>query len=188
MSRLAVGIFAALGVVAMAQEPVPFAARDAQAASVMPGGDPLVLTFAADPAPAGGDIFHVIVSQPGAEVVLIVPDGTEINAANADALGYTFTVFSVDSASSYLPGPASIPGFQTLIELPPGSVPGNYQIKVRPGALAARATVRGNYTSSSQVRVALLAGRRTVRVGETITVTAVVFQDTQPLACAEAVI
>lgn len=175
-------IFLLIATLAPAQDLLTFSARDNRAAMLKPGDSPLELPYMADPAPGGGDVFHCILSDDGAVVTLLTPSGEEISESNGEAQGYTFSAFEGIQNNSYLVGPASIPGFHTFIELPPGAKPGNYRLKVAPGALKKSATVRSFYNSSSSIRVALAPGVSAVQAGDPIAFSAMVYDGSAPVA------
>lgn len=120
----------------------------------VPAGSPAVLIpFVADPSAAGGDVFDTMCSDPAAIVTLILPNGTEVSVANAESLGFFYTVIQDGSfARSQILSPFSMPGTHTIIKLPALSPAGNYQIKVNGSSVAEDAVALTTYYSSSTVK------------------------------------
>ncbi len=162
--------------------------QDSQTLVLAPGSDPALIPFTVDPAPGGGDVFHIVVSRSGAEVSLVLPSGVEIAAGNAESQGFSFSTAQGVPENRLLTGPLALPGFHTIIELPPGSAPGQYQVKVKPVSLDTRVVVFACYSSSSAVRVALAAGRSAVQAGKPVAFSGMIYDGPAPLAGATAVV
>src|SRR6266487_1626465 len=126
--------------------------RDSRAVTVTALATTLV-SFQADPAPAGGDVFDVDAFSPSIVVSLILPNTTEVTQANAASLGFGFAVLPDGSTNgSILVFPFSTPGTHTVITLPPSSVPGTYQIRLNGSSVTTNTPVVVEYYSSSSVR------------------------------------
>jgi len=110
---------------------------DVQAEKV-PASGQVLLSFSFTPVLSdGGDSFDAITTDPSVSVSLILPNGTEITAANAAAQGFSFSTTIVSTSDdTNIPVTLTIPGTHTLIGFPPGQAAGTYQIKAN-GAAAA---------------------------------------------------
>jgi hypothetical protein len=114
MKALSVVAFQCIAIVATAQT-VQYATRnvylsagDAQAILVPPAAPSTIATFTVDhPSAMGGDFFDVVEDNPQVIVSLILPNGTEVTAATAQNVGFTFTSFAgsgSDSVPFHTPG------------------------------------------------------------------------------------
>ncbi len=157
--------------------------RDARSTAISAGGDPVLISFTADPS-SSGDLFDVRLSANGAIVSLLTPAGTEVTAGNADSLGYTYAVTDDPPKNPFF-SISVTPGFHTQIQLPASAVPGAYQVKVTPAQLAGTALITATYFSSSAVRAGVEVGAGTYQVGDTIAVTGAVFDGTSPITNAK---
>lgn len=160
---------------------VAMSQRDSRAGTLVPGEGPLFLEFTTDPGEFGGDIFHVRVAGAGVAISLLAPSGTEIDSANAEAQGYSFTAFEGVPNHPQVTGPLAMPGFHTMIVLPPGAAPGSYRIKAASDSTGEETAVLAVYTSSSGVRAALTTGQSTYRAGDPVVFTALFFDAAEPL-------
>ncbi len=167
MNRL-LGLLLVCGGLLSAQ--MPLSNRVSQASTVQPG-TPAVLTFTADPLPDGGDFFDVACQNAGAVVTLMLPSGIEINAANAESQGVSYSVLGSNAA---LPGLFAVGGTHTLFTLGSGSLPGEYQVRVNGSGAAAEFVVVATYQSSSAVRAGVSAGDQTVQAGQSVYFTGLV--------------
>ena len=167
---------------------VPLSNRDIGATIVAPG-QVARIEFIADPAASGGDVFQAVASLDGITVSLVLPDGTEVNAASASSLGYSFTASPDTSAlGGYIPSPLALPGSQTWIVIPPGAPAGNYQLKLDGRQTAAAATVTASYYSSSNVRAGVFTASPVYRTGQHMVLSGLIFDGLQPIAGANAVV
>src|ERR1041385_650359 len=161
---------------------VPLTNRDTRSIVVVPGSQPGLVAFAADPAPAGGDLFQIVLSKSGTTVSLLLPDGTEISAANADQMGYNYTAVGNGAVNgSYVPSALAVNGDQVLIQLAPSAPVGQYQVKVDAGSASGNVLVVASYFSSSPVRVGLLASAPVYSVGDTVVLSGLAFEGGQAL-------
>ena len=159
---------------------VPLTNRDTGAVVVASGGT-ATLQFTADPSAAGADLFQAVSSRSDVVVTLLLPDGTEINSANADSQGYSYNVLSQISALvEYIPGPMALSGTQTWIRLAPGARQGKYQLKIDGSQSAGSATVLASYFSSSPVGAGILTAP-VYRTGDTVILSGMVFEGSQPV-------
>jgi hypothetical protein len=128
--------------------------------------------------------FDVSVANAGAVVSLILPDGTEVNSINAASLGFGFDVIAADSApvtSGLFTSFLSLSGTHTLIRLPTTSPAGAYQIKVNTSSVAVATPVYASYLSGSPIRAALSTDATTYNIGETVVLSAFIFNGTSPV-------
>lgn len=144
--------------------------RVARAVMVEPGSSATVV-FTGDPLPDGGDMFDVASQSAGAVVTLVLPNGTEIGAANAESQGITYSVLA---AGSTLPGLFAVGGTHTLITLGAGSLPGEYTVRVAAGGAESAFVAVATYQSSSGVRAGVAVGDETAPVGQPVVFTGLV--------------
>ncbi len=161
---------------------VTLAARDSRALAVAPGSANNLIAFSADPQNGARDMFHVISQETGLVITLIKPDGSEINATNATQQGFGY---SVVNGSEYLNNPVlpafSTPGTHTLFLLPAFSPRGTYQVRINATQVTASNVVIATYSSSSLIRAGLVTDAPTYRVGETVTLSGLLFDGAEPL-------
>jgi subtilisin-like proprotein convertase family protein len=167
-------------VITPSQVDVKLSAIDSRGA-VVTAGSSQQIAFTADPSAAGGDLFHVLSSIPNATVSLIVPGGTEITAANAASLGYSYDVLENDEEPGEVLSLIGTVGTHTLIELPPQSVAGTYSIKIVAPAGPEDTAVIASYVSSSAVRTGLVTQSSWYRIGQTVVFSALVFDGETPV-------
>lgn len=75
-------------------------AGDVQAI-LIPASTSTLAAFTVDhPNAGGGDFFDVVVDNPQVSISLIIPNGTEVTAATAQNLGFTFTSFAGSGTDS----------------------------------------------------------------------------------------
>lgn len=151
---------------------IPLSNRVARAVTVE-AGSPASIAFTADPLPDGGDFFDVACQNGGAVVTLVLPNGTEIDAANAESQGVAYSVLGSNSA---LPGLFAVGGTHTLITLGVGSLPGEYTVRVNGGGAEGPFLAIATYQSSSPVRAGVAAGDETVPVGQPVALTGLVLE------------
>src|ERR1041384_3987067 len=143
---------------------------------LIPVGTSRLIAFTADPSSTGGDVFHVVSSTPNATVSLFLPNGTEITAANAAASGFDYATFqNDDNTGRTMPSLFASRGTHTAIVIPASSVAGVYSIKVVAPAGPEDTVVIASYLSSSEVRAGLIPSSQFYRVGETVVLSALVF-------------
>ncbi|HJT66463.1 MAG TPA: proprotein convertase P-domain-containing protein [Pyrinomonadaceae bacterium] len=167
-------------VITPSQVNVKLSALDSRAA-VVTAGTSQQIAFTADPTAAGGDLFHVVSSIPGATVSLILPSGTEITAANAVSLGYSYDVLENDEDPREVLSLLGAVGTHTLIELPAQSVAGTYSLKIVAPAGPEDTAVIASYISSSAVRTGLVTQSSWYRIGQTVVFSALVFDGETPV-------
>jgi len=155
-------------------------AWDTQAVTLQPSTTPAVLAFVADPSSAGGDVFDAIFDGAPLPVSLILPDGTEINAATAAALGYQY-VTDGSFGLSGLPNPFAVPGNHIVITLPPSQPSGTYTISVDQSSLSAPASLIVSYYSSSSATMGASPSAPLYRVGDTVVLAADAFNGQTPI-------
>lgn len=149
---------------------------------LIPVGTSRQIAFTADPSTSGGDVFHVVSSTPNATVSLFLPNGTEITAANAAANGFDFGTFqNDDNTGRIMPSLFASRGTHTVIVIPPSSVAGSYSVKVVAPAGPEDTVVIASYVSSSEVRAGLIPNSQFYRVGETVVLSALVFNLETPV-------
>lgn len=161
---------------------LPLTNFDTRAAAIPVGAVSTPIQFTVDPGGSGSDFFDVVSSHPQAVISLILPGGAEINAGNAEAQGFSFDVITIGDEEESLTAPIfQLPGTHTVIGLPASSPPGTYQIKIDGSNVTGDHAVVASYYSSSPVRVGAVTDAATYRVGDTVIVSAVVFNDSTPV-------
>lgn len=157
--------------------------RDIRAITVPAGSAAILIPFSADPAPGGGDLFDVVSSKPGGIITLILPSGIEINASNATAQGFSYTIIPEGAfTNTLIPSALATSGTHTLIQLPPSSPPGTYQVKVNASTVTSDTLIIASYFSSSSVRAGLLTDSPLYRLGDTVLLVGILFDGSTPVA------
>lgn len=147
-------------------------------ATTVPAGTTASLPLIVDAA-SGGDLFDVVSSDPAVAISLVLPGGAVIDAANAEAQGFTYEVLPADTVK---PAPFSARGTHTLIGLAPGSIAGTYQVRATAPATVDNALVTAAYFSSSKVRAGLMTDAPLYNVGDTVLLSGFVFDGPSPVA------
>jgi aldose 1-epimerase len=125
--------------------------------------------------------MHLATSDPGVAVSLILPSAT-VTSANAASLGFTFTVIPQGTVQPDLPSMLSLPGTHTLIQVPAGQPSGTYQIGADATNVSTSAGIIATYYSSSNVRTAATTNSTNYKVGDTVVLSALVFDGMMPIA------
>ncbi|MBL8229297.1 MAG: hypothetical protein JNL98_12495 [Bryobacterales bacterium] len=160
---------------------LPLSATQLRSATIPAGSSTSYIDVILDPAVSGGDTLDVVASGPGISVGLIRPDGVEVSAGNASALGYGWTGVTPASAGTVL-APVLVPLPHTVITLPPSAPPGTYRVKVVAVDQPNPGEVLVTYTSSSAIRAAFGSKSASYRVGDSAVLTAVVLRESTPVA------
>lgn len=157
-------------------------AHDRRAALIPAGSTEALIDVTADPSAQGGDLIDVVYFVPNVVVTLIMPDGTEVGSENAAAHGFSYGVIA-EGAASNTPFAAllSSTGTHTLIQLPQSAPHGVYKVKVTTPAATTDTPVVVTYISSSRVQAGLTMNAKTYRVGDTVTLMAVLLDDLTPI-------
>lgn len=158
--------------------------RDVRTALIPPGTASTLLPFIVDTSGQGEDLFHVISTDPNTVVTLILPNGTEVNSGNAVGLGYSYDVIPAVTPSVRTdspPSPFTNPGTQTLITLPQTATAGNYQVKINASGAANKTLIVATYYSSSAITASILTDQESYKVGDTVVVSAFVFNNAAPV-------
>jgi hypothetical protein len=143
-----------------------------------------LIPFHVDVEGRDSDGFDVTVANAGAVVSLLLPSGTEVNSLNADSLGFGFDVIPADSeavTSGLFISFFSLSGTHTLIRLPSTCPTGTYQIKINTASLLTATPVYASYLSGSPIRAALSPDAPSYRVGDTVVLSAFIFNGTTPV-------
>ncbi len=165
-------------------------ARDVRSALIQPGTASTLLPFVVDPSGQGGDLFQILSSEPGAIVTLILPNGTEVSSSNAASLGYQYDVIPAINPNLNAdtpPSPFSNPSTQTLITLPQTVPAGNYQVKVNASTPTRKTLIVATYFSTSAIITSVVTDEEDYKVGDTVVVSAFVFNNTTPITNANVV-
>lgn len=163
---------------------VHLSARDVRGVFAQPGSASNLVVFTADPSSSGGDVFDVITSDARVRVSLVLPDGREINAATANASGFSYSIIEDGGFSdAMIPSFLSNRGTHTLIVLPPSSPPGTYKVKGDASAVTgvqAGVLILASYFSSSTIRAGVKV-KPHYKVGETIALAGLLFNEGSPV-------
>ena len=152
--------------------------------SGLPANSPsTLLNFTLESDTTGENSFHVVTSDPGVIVSLILPSGTEITSSNAASLGFTYTVLP-DNTGSDVESILSLPGTHVLIQVPGGQASGTYSIKANASGVNTDSGIIASYFSSSNVRTALTTNSSSYKVGDTVVLSELVFDAATPVASA----
>jgi hypothetical protein len=138
----------------------------------------LPFTFESDT--SGNNVFHIVTSNPGIVVSLVLPSGTEVTSANAASLGFTYTVLG-DNTGMDIESIFSLPGTQTLIQVPGGQASGVYSIKANASSVNAASGIIAAYYPSSNVRAAITTNSSAYKVGDTVVLSGLVFDSTNSI-------
>lgn len=131
------------------------------------------------------DGFDVVVSNAGAVVSVILPNGTEVNSSNAASFGFQFEVFADDSSavtSGLMISTFSVAGTHTSITLPETSAAGIYQVKINNSSVFTDTLVLASYITGSPIKVALASDESSYTVGTPVVLSAFVFNGTTPIS------
>jgi hypothetical protein len=154
---------------------------DSRASAVPANSATTMLNFTVEGDTAGMNAFDVITSDPGVLVSLILPSGSEVTSANASGLGFTFTIIPEDSTPDDVPSVLSLPGTHTIIEIPGGQPSGLYKIKADATSVSTTSGIIATYFPSSKVRAAASTNANTYKIGDTVVLSAFVFDSTTPI-------
>ncbi|HEX3251331.1 MAG TPA: PPC domain-containing protein, partial [Pyrinomonadaceae bacterium] len=130
------------------------------------------------------DAFDVFVSNPDAVISLILANGTEINSTNAASFGYAWEAMAADSeavTNGLFISSFSRYGNHTLIGLPTTATAGIYQIKINTTGVTTATFVNATYISASPIRVGLLSDNASYTPGQSVVLSAFVFNGTTPI-------
>ena len=142
---------------------------DSRSAPIPANSAATLLAITVDPAANGGDQLDIVASDPNVTISLILPNGSEVTAANAIALGYRYTAFSVLGDPGVLAGTLYARfGFHALIDFPAGQPAGTYNIKANAASVATNTGMLVTYLSSSNVSSGLIFDTPAHRVGDTV--------------------
>src|SRR5262245_53695975 len=149
-----------------------------------------LINFQVDVEGRDSEVFDVISASPGAIVTLILPNGTEINSSNAAAFGYIYGVEAEDSEAitdRLLITFMSLSGTHTIIQLPSTAPSGTYQIKINTVGVITDTEIAASYITGSRIRVALATRESTYNVGQSVVLSALVFNGSTPVTNATVV-
>ncbi|HEV7398512.1 MAG TPA: Calx-beta domain-containing protein [Pyrinomonadaceae bacterium] len=162
---------------------VSLSAHESHAITAPGGATASLIPFSVGSQGSTGDIFDVNSQNAAAIVTLVLPNGLEINATNAVAMGFTYEVVPNGSfANSFFLNFLSSAGTHTMIQLPVNANPGTYQIKINTSQLRSNTLVIATYISSSSLRANVLTDSPTYHLGETVVLSGLVFEGSAPVA------
>ncbi len=162
------------------------AARDARAQIISAGTAAGLIKLTADPSARGGDVFHIVSASSAATISLLLPNGTEVTAANAATRGFGFSIVSEGSfTDSLIPSLLASRGTHTIITLPSSALAGDYQVKVNTSTLTTDTLIVASYFSSSAVRAGIITNAQLYRVGDTVLISGLIFDGGTPITNVE---
>jgi hypothetical protein len=139
-----------------------------------------LLNFTVEGDTAGNNVFHVLTSDPGVIVSLILPSGAEITSSNAASQGFTYTALP-DGTGIDVDSVFSLPGSQTLIQIPGGQASGTYSIKANATSVNAVSEIIASYYASSNVRTGVTTSSSNYKVGDSVVLSGMVFEAGSPI-------
>jgi hypothetical protein len=155
---------------------------DARSAVVPAGSTSTLLTFTVEEDTTGNNFFDVATSDPAVVVSILLPSSAEVTAANAPALGFTFTTAVAGTNDRVeIPSVLTLPGTHTIIQIPGGQVSGTYQIKANAGATTSDSGMLATYFSSSSAEVTAATDADNYKIGDTVILSGLVFDGTSPI-------
>ena len=124
----------------------------------------------------------MVTTDPSVVISLLLPNGTEITAANASAFGFNYSAFAVLND----PGVAATTiygrhGYHVLIDFPPNQSPGVYTVKANAASVLADAAMLVTYLSTSGVRTGIMPDLSVHNLGDVVVFSGLVFDDNAPI-------
>ena len=163
---------------------VKLSARNVGGVLAPPGTAANFIEFPADPQ-GGGDLFDVVAADERAVISLVLPDGTEVTAANAGALGFAYTKAPAGTFDGLMiPNMLSTRGTHTIIILPPSAAPGTYKVRADVSSVTDvtdKIVVIASYFSSSSIRAGIRVDYQN-RAGRPVLLAGLLFNDSSPVA------
>jgi hypothetical protein len=157
-------------------------ANDTRGSVVTAHSTSTLLTFTVEGDTTGGNFIDVATSDPAVVVSLILPSAIEVTSANAASLGFIFTIVADGGfAGADVPSALSIPGTHTVIQIPGGQLSGVYSIKADATGANADSGMLATYFSSSTVRATATTNAATYKVGDTVILSGLVFDQATPI-------
>ncbi len=165
---------------------VPLSYADAKMVAVPAGPVPTLLPLQIDPSSSGDDLIDVIIGNPQIRITLLLPNGSEVNAANAAGLGFDFTTLQVSAGGQLEASIFGVAGYHVLVTFPPSQQPGLYNIKADGSALATGSRIVVAYLSSSDVRAGLSTDAAAYRMGDSVNLAGLLLEGSAPIINATA--
>jgi regulation of enolase protein 1 (concanavalin A-like superfamily) len=135
----------------------------------------------------GGGSIDVMTGSSSVTVRLVLPNATEIDAANAASFGYQFSSYAIPSTGSGLPlGLGFSVGFHVRIEVPSSATPGLYKVKVQNNS-SESLLVQVSYLSASQIQIESIVPKGRSLMNQPVAIACLVRQAQVPLAGANVV-
>lgn len=159
---------------------VPLTVRDVRALYLHPGDSPQLLPFQVN-AQGRGDVFQIISTAAGVKFSLILPGGNEVDASTAASADITFAGVQTNQVGQYFTSPLLPGGTQTWVRLPPSAAAGTYQVKVDMTEAADEAVILVSYLPLSAIRAGVTTSASSYRAGETVVLSALLFEGSTPL-------
>ena len=149
--------------------------------ALVPQGSSGTVNVTVDGGSNGSDTLDVAVTDLSVVVSVTTPSGVSVTSQNAASLGIQWTTLTVPNSSDPVSSILTIPGYHTIIQLPPGSPTGQYQIKGDGTSAAGPAAMLVSYSSSSSVVAGLSASPDSPSIGNPITLSAVLLDGANPI-------
>jgi len=155
-----------------------------QAVALPMGPTPVQTNLVIDATSAGGDTIDAVAGDPAVVISLVNPAGTQINAGNASMYGFTFSTYTSDGTQSDVPSLYSTAGTHTVIQFPPGQVPGTYQVQADTSLAASDTGMLLTYYPSSTVQAGAVTDSTVYRLGDSVILSGLLFDGTTPIQSA----
>lgn len=181
---LAVSLFFGLpGMAQSNEDTTDLSSNESYIASAPAGAASTLIPFHVEVNGRDADGFDVVVSNAGAVVSVILPNGTEVNSSNAASFGFQFEVLAAnsDAVTGGLMSTFSIGGTHINIRLPETAVAGIYQIKINNSGIATNTLVYASYITGSPIKVGLVSDKTSYTVGAPVIFSAFVFNGSSPI-------
>ena len=163
-------------------------------ADVVPvGEEAFEVPFVLDPNPSGRDFIHIFRDQPGAAISVRTPAGTVLNSATAATHGFTWqeaiiqveSVATEDDPDGFGPD-LTAEGAHTLLMFPANQAAGSYVIVVDTRNLTEATSLQVTAYLDSPTAATASSDSSDYRLGDPVTVAAVIFENGQPVVNATA--
>ena len=164
------------------EQDVLMSSQNGSAVTVPPGSSSFLVPMVADPPVDKQDVFDIVSDNASAIITLILPNGIEVTANNAQSLGYTYAASTIPAENGLQSlAPFFTSGNHTLISLPVGAPVGTYQVKINTSNISTETLVIVSYYSSSSLRIGLLTDAATYRVNDKVVLSGLVYDGATPV-------
>ncbi|MCW5962774.1 MAG: hypothetical protein KIT83_01945 [Bryobacterales bacterium] len=164
----------------------PLSSAAAKADAVPAGEEAFEIPIVLDPNPSGKDFIHIFRDQPAAAISVRTPTGTVLTAATAATHGFNWqeaniqvdSVAMEDDSDGFGPD-VTAEGAHTLLMFPPSQAAGTYVIVVDSRSVTEVTSLQITAHLDSPIAVTTSSDASDYRLGDPVTVAAVVFENGQ---------